>query len=118
MIKRRHKFIRPDTVRFLRLGKKRRKLQKWRRVRGKSNKMRLGRAGYSTVPKVGFKMPKKEAGKVFGLIPKLVHNLNELQALTKNEAAILARIGARKKLELIKKAEELKIKILNLGGKK
>src|SRR3990170_6708082 len=110
-----HKFLRPDTFRFSRLGKNRRKLQKWRRVRGKSNKMRLGRAGYSVVPAVGFKSPRKEAGKIDGLTPKLVHNLSELQAVGKNEGVILARIGARKKLELIKKAEELKIRIFNLG---
>lgn len=112
------RFLRTDTQRFSRLGKNRRKLQKWRSVRGKSNKMRLGRAGYPSVPKVGFKSAKSESGKVKGMIPKLVHNLNELQSLGKNEAAILARVGARKKLEIIKKAEELKIKILNLGGKK
>lgn len=113
-----HKFLRSDTNRFLRLGKKRRKLQKWRRARGKSNKLRLGRAGYPSVPKVGFRTARKEAGKINGFTPRLVHNLNELQSLGKNEVAILARIGARKKLELIKKAEEMKIKILNIGGKK
>lgn len=115
------KFLRSDTNRFSRLGKNRRKLQKWRRGRGKSNKMRLGRTGYPAVPKVGYRTSRKEVGKVKGLIPKLVHNLNELNALAKNEAtmaAILARVGARKKLELIKRAEELKIKILNLGGKR
>jgi len=114
----RHKFLRVDTNRFSRIGKNRRKLQKWRRPRGKSNKLRLGRAGYSPVPKVGFKTSRDEAGKVKGLIPRLVHNLNELIALTKNDAVIIARVGARKKLEIIKKADELKIKILNLGGKK
>jgi large subunit ribosomal protein L32e len=112
------KFLRVDTCRFSRLGKNRRKLQKWRRARGKSNKLRLGRAGYPVVPKVGFKTSKKEAGLVQGLIPKLVHNLRELESLGKNEGAILARIGAKKKLELIKKADEMKIKILNLGVKK
>ena len=112
------KFVRPDTFRFSRLGKNRRKLQKWRRVRGKSNKLRLGRMGYPVVPTIGHKGPRKDAGKVKGLMPKLVHNLAELQDIGKNEGAILARIGAKKKLELIKKAEELKIKILNLGGKK
>jgi large subunit ribosomal protein L32e len=112
------KFLRTDTSRFLRLGKKRRKLQKWRLPRGKSNKRRLGRAGYAPIPTVGFKTPRKEAGRVFGLIPKLVHNLSELEALGKDNAAIIARIGARKKLELIKKADELKIKVLNMGGKK
>jgi len=112
------KFLRSDTCRFLRIGKKRRKLQKWRRARGKSNKIRLGRVGCPSMPKVGFKTPRKTAGKVQGLTPKLVHNVAELEKLTKNDIAILARIGARKKLELIKKADELKIKIMNLGGKK
>jgi len=112
------RFLRSDTCRFSRLGKNRRKLQKWRRCRGKSNKIRLNRAGCSSAPKVGFKTDKSEAGKVGGLIPRLVHNLQELNALGKNEAAILARIGARKKLELIKEAEKAKIKVLNIGGKK
>ena len=114
----RPKFIRSDTNRFSRLGKNRRKLHKWRRVRGKSNKLRLGRGGYSKVPAVGFKSPRIESGKINGFVPKLVHNLAELNSLGKNEAAIIARIGARKKIELIKKADELKIKILNLGRNK
>jgi len=119
MARNKPKFLRVDTVRFLRLGKKRRKLQKWRRARGKSNKLRLGRAGYAKVPTVGFKSPRKISGKIEGLSPKLIHNMNELQSINnKNECIILARVGARKKLELIKKAEEMKIKILNLGGKK
>ena len=109
------KFLRSDTNRFSRIGKNRRKLQKWRRGRGKSNKMRLGRAGHATVPKVGFRTAKNEAHKVQGLMPKLVHNLEELKSLTKNEGAILARVGSRKKIELIKAADEMKIKILNLG---
>ena len=74
----RPKFIRPDTNRFSRLGKNRRKLHKWRRVRGKSNKLRLGRGGYSKVPAVGFKSPRIESGKINGFVPKLVHNLAEL----------------------------------------
>jgi len=118
MKQKRPKFLRVDTNRFSRIGKNRRKLQKWRRARGKSNKLRLGRAGYSQVPKVGFRTARKDSGKVKGLVPKLVHNLNELIALTKDEGAIIARVGARNKLEIIKKADELKIKILNLGGKR
>ena len=112
------RFLRVDTCRFSRIGKNRRKLQKWRRARGKSNKIRLHRAGYPCAPNMGFKTKKSEAGKVEGFVPKLVHNLEELHSIGKNEAAILARIGARKKLELIKEAEKAKIKILNLGGRK
>ncbi|MCU0642609.1 MAG: eL32 family ribosomal protein [archaeon] len=111
-------FLRAETPRWLRLGKNRRKLRKWRRPRGKSNKIRLGRAGHPVGVSVGFKTPRKEAGRVLGLIPRLVHNIRELESLTKENAAILARIGAKKKIELIKRADELKIKVLNLGGKK
>ncbi len=112
------RFIRVDTVTYSRLGKNRRKLQKWRRPRGKQNKVRLCRAGYFAMPSVGFRSQRKETGKIQGLVPKLVHNVSELSALAKNNIAIIARVGARKKIEMLKKAEELKIRVLNIGGKK
>jgi large subunit ribosomal protein L32e len=111
-------FLRAETFTLSRLGRTRKKLRKWRRPRGKSNKIRLGRAGNPVGVSVGFKTPRKEAGRIFGLIPKLVHNIKELESLTKENVAILARVGARKKLEIIKKADELKIRITNLGSKK
>jgi large subunit ribosomal protein L32e len=112
------KFVRVDTCRFSRLGKNRRKLQKWRRPRGKHNKVRLKRFSYPVAPVIGFKSPRNLAGKISGLTPVLVHNLKELEALGKSSIAILARIGAKKKIEMIKKAEELKIQILNVAREK
>ena len=109
------RFVRPDTFVMQRIGKGRRKMQKWRRVRGKHNKTRLGRFSYPVMPQVGYRTPKKEAGRVQGLFPKLVHNVKELVLLDKNSIAIIARIGARKKIELIKKANELGIKVLNIN---
>lgn len=114
------KFRRVDSHIYSRLGRGRPKLLKWRRARGKQNKIRLKRRGYFAAPSIGFKSPKKTSGLVQGMKPILVHNLNELQSLSKNQIAILARVGAKKKLELLKKADELKIKILNAssGGSK
>jgi len=112
------KFLRQETVRYLRLGKKKKSLRKWRLPRGKQSKIRLHRFSYPPMPTVGYKSPRKEAGKIHGLIPKLVHNLRELESLSKDNIAILAKVGAKKKLELIKKADELKIKILNVGGRR
>jgi len=113
------KFLRQEAVRYLRLGKKKKSLRKWRRPRGKQSKIRLHRFSYPPMPTVGYKSPRKEAGRIQGLIPKLVHNIKELESLSKNNIAILAsRIGAKKKLELIKRADELKIKILNVGGRR
>ena len=109
-------FLRADTFRHLRLGKKRRKLQKWRRPRGHHNKLRLKRFSHPVQPGVGFGSPKSEAGKIKGLLPVRVHNLAEIEKLSpKRHIAILARVGARKKLTLLKRAQELQIKISNVG---
>src|SRR3989344_3117892 len=111
------KFIRTDYQRFLRLGKKRRKLQVWRRARGRHSKIRRKRRGYPVMPTVGYRTPRKEANKINGLYPKLVHNFNDLSKIGKTETAILSsKIGAKKKLEMIKKASEMNVKILNLGA--
>jgi large subunit ribosomal protein L32e len=114
------RFLRSDTERYLRLGKKKRKLQKWRRPRGKHNKIRLKRFGYPIQPGIGFSSQKKEANRIKGLIPVLIYNVNGLLKLSKENIAIIAHVGAKKKLEIIKKADELKIPIanLNVGGKK
>lgn len=113
-----HKFIRADGMRWARLGKGRKKLQRWRKAEGMHSKIRRRRKGYPTKPLVGFAAPRKEVGKINGLYPVLVHNVPEISALNKSEQiAIIARVGAKKKLDMIKKADELGIKIVN-GGKR
>lgn len=115
----RRQFLRVDTFRYSRLGKGRKKLQKWRRPRGKHNKTRLNRAGYTVQPGIGFGSPRSSAGKIKGLVPVLVRNENDLKSLNKNNIIIIARtLGAKKKISIIKKASELNIQIHNVGGKK
>ena len=113
------KFLRTDIRRHLKLGKRRKKYRKWRRPRGRHNKIREKRVGYPVMPTVGYKTAKKDSGKIQGLAPMLVNNLRDLSKLDKGNLVILSsKLGARKKLEVIKKAEEMNLKILNLGGKK
>lgn len=112
-------FKRRDVKRYSKIGKNRKKLQRWKKPTGRDNKMRLKRHGYPSVVSVGYKTPKKESGLIDGKKPVLVHNTKELQLMEKNNVAILASVGAKKKLELIKKAQELGIKIINVKeGKK
>ena len=111
-------FLRADTFRHSRLGKNRKKLQKWRRPRGKHNKLRLKRAGHPPQPGIGYGSPRSEEGRIQGKIPYIVHNLHELEVLSEGSIAILARVGAKKKIDLLKKAQELNIPIANLGGRK
>lgn len=112
------KFLRTDWTRFSRLGKGRKNKQKWRRARGKHSKIRRKRMGYPVMPTVGYKKPRSQSGLIHGLKPILVHNLAELKQADKNSIVILARIGAKKKLEMIKQAESMGIKILNMENKK
>ena len=111
-------FIRQDSMRYSRLGKKRKKLQKWRKPRGRDSKMRLKRKSYPSVVSIGYKSPRKELGKINGKTPVLVYNLNDLKKANKNSIIILAKIGAKKKLELIKHADENKIEIYNIRREK
>lgn len=111
-------FLRTETRRFSRLGKTRKKLRKWRRPRGPHSKVRKHRFGYPASPAIGYKVQRSERGLVNGKMPVLVHNVQELSRVPKDSIVIIARVGARKKLELIKKADEMKLPIANLGRKK
>lgn len=113
------KFLRTDSMRWSKIGKNRKKLQVWRGAKGKHSKIRRQRKGYPMMPMVGFCSPRKQLGKINSLYPVLVHNVMELEKINKaTQIAIIARVGARKKLEMLRKAQDLGIKIINAGGKK
>lgn len=110
----RRRFIRQDWWRMSRLGKNRKKLQKWRKPSGMHSKMRRKRFGYPISVAIGYKGPAKESGKIKGMCPVLVHNIQELSSLSKDNIVIIARVGAKKKLDIIKKAREMNLKIFNV----
>lgn len=108
------RFIRRSMKRFSKLGNNRRKIQKWRKPKGRDNKMRLKRKSYPATVSIGYSSPRKEHGRVEGKLPVLVYNTKDLAKITHDNIAVLAKVGAKKKLEIIKMAEEKKIRILNV----
>ena len=97
-------------------GKKRVK-ERWRKPRGVDNKKRIKKKSHGKNVKIGYKNDKKKRF----LHPSkareiLIHNVKELEDL-KNEENIVVRIassvGKKKRIEIEKKAEEIKIRILN-----
>ena len=118
MTSKRPRFLRSDSARHSRLGKNRPKLLKWRRPRGRHSKIRRHRVGYPVSPKMGYRSQRDLIGTVQGKVPVLVHNLRELDAVKPTQIIILARVGAKKKVELVKRAQEKNIPIQNFGGKK
>src|SRR3989344_5198741 len=108
------KFLRRTWSRYAKLGKGRKKKQVWRRPTGRHNKMREKRKGSSAVVSIGYRSNKKLREKKFVKI----NNLKDLAKIKGNEIAIVSGIGKKKKIEIAKKAKEMKIEIYNMNPEK
>ena len=88
----------------------------WRKSRGIHAKVRRREKGKAKMPTVGYMAPKELRHlHPSGLKEFLVFSVDDLQKIEpKSEAVKIAHtVGKRKRQEILKKAEELKIKILN-----
>lgn len=104
------KFRRQKWFQFKRVG------EKWRKPRGKGSKMRLGKKGKPPRVKIGYRLPKAVRGlHPSGLVEVIVRNPAEAEKLdpTKHAMRIAANIGRRKREQIIARAVELKIRVLN-----
>jgi len=104
------KFLRRSWDRYSKLGKKRKKKQKWRNPKGRDNKMRERTKGHPKTVNTGYKTPIKKK-----LV--LINNVSELEKV-KGKKVMMRKIGKRKKIEIAKKAKEMKISIQNLNVEK
>jgi len=89
---------------------------KWRRPRGMHSKLRRKEKGKGFSPKPGYRAPVVLRGlHPSGLKEVLVANVKDLQKIdAKKEAAkIRGVVGRKKRIEILKKAEEMKIRMLN-----
>jgi len=107
------KFLRTDWHKKIRLGRGVKKNQKWHGAKGRQNKFRLCRKGRGQRPKVGWGACSEEKNMINGMRAARVENLKELTAVEKGCGILIGKIGARKKAEIIEKAKEMKLVILN-----
>jgi large subunit ribosomal protein L32e len=108
----RPKFVRQESWRYDRLA------ENWRKPKGKDNKMRKQFSGVPPIVKIGYRGPKAARGlHPSGFIDHIVFNVNDLAGLdAKKDAARLAHtVGTRKRKEILAKAANLGIKVLNPG---
>ena len=110
MSHKRPSFKRQNWFRYKRLG------EKWRRPRGIHSKMRRHFKYRIPVVQVGFRGP----ASVRGLHPSgfeevLVHNTKEVENLNPETQAvrISSTVGDKKRELIVKKADELKIRVFN-----
>ena len=112
---RRPEFVRQESWRYKRVK------PSWRKPKGIDSKMRLRVKGWPKIVKIGYRGP----AAVRGLHPSgyrdvLVYNVSDLEHLNpETEAARIAHtVGAKKRMEILAKAKELGIKVLNPTGVK
>ncbi|MBI2647686.1 50S ribosomal protein L32e [Candidatus Woesearchaeota archaeon] len=107
-------FIRQDYQRRKRLGRK----LKWRKPKGIHSKIRHHFKGRRKMPSSGYKSPKKVKNlHSSGLKIINVSSVDDIKEIKKeNEGAVISKtIGMKKRLEILKKAKELDVLILNLN---
>lgn len=115
MVEKRKKplFYRAGWTRRSKLGRKRKKKRKWRASKGGDSKIRLKERGFSIRPTIGWGSDKRIRGKIKGYDYVRVENLKQLENLEKGKAILIASVGKKKREEIIKKANERGLIILN-----
>lgn len=93
-------FLRGNTYQYSKLGLRRKNKQKYRKGKGRDNKMRLSIKGHLKKVKIGFKCMKKTSGLVRELNPIMIKNLNDLKKLGKENIGIIAKVGDKKRKEI------------------
>jgi large subunit ribosomal protein L32e len=87
----------------------------WRRARGLDSKMRTKRKGWPKSVDHGYRSPKSVRGlHPSGFEEVIVHNVKDLDEITSDQAARISHtVGRRKREDIVERAEELKIYVLN-----
>jgi len=102
------KFLRIGSSRFKRLGKGRKKLQRWRKARGRDNKIREKKKGRPRRVEIGYKKQKKRKEIM------IIKNMKQAERVKKGEQVIIGRIGRKKRIEIEKKIKEIGGRIVNI----
>jgi large subunit ribosomal protein L32e len=107
-MKKKPKFLRQNWRSYKRLRKTR-----WRKPRGIHSKMRRWERGKGKLPSPGYGSPLRYMHPS-GFREILVHNVKELDKVDEKIAVKIAHaVGKRKRQDILKKAEEKKVKVLN-----
>jgi large subunit ribosomal protein L32e len=103
-------FKRQESWRYKRVGKS------WRKPRGLDSKMRKRVKGWPKSVGVGYRGPKVARGlHPSGYVEVLVRNVDEVVGVDPEKQAVRIghTVGARKRVEVLARAEELGVRVLN-----
>lgn len=106
------RFIRQESWRYVRVK------DSWRRPRGKDSKMRLHKKGRPPLVRIGYRTPKLVRGlHPTGFEEILVYNVKDVETKVtdpeRQAIRIAGSVGRRKRVMIIKYADEHGIRVLN-----
>lgn len=107
------KFLRTDSHKMIKLGKTTNKRKKWRRPIGMHNKIRLNIRGKPKKVKVGWGADKRIKNYVDGTYTIKIENINELDLVKKGQGIIIAKVGKKKRLEIVEAIKKNGFIVLN-----
>ena len=107
--KKKPKFLRQGAKSLKRLG------EKWRATKGKQNKLRQHQKSKGNYPNPGYGSPSSlRSLHPSGYQEIMIRNVKDLENITEKQAGrIASTVGRKKRMQMMKIAEERKIKILN-----
>jgi large subunit ribosomal protein L32e len=106
----RPEFVRPESWRYVRLH------PEWRKPKGMDNKVRKSIKGWPRRVKVGYRGPHEVRGyHSSGHTEVLVYNIHDLlKVVPEKDVVRMGRtVGGRKRVEIMKRASELGLRVLN-----
>ncbi|MGK0232084.1 MAG: ribosomal protein L32E [Patescibacteria group bacterium] len=111
--RKKYRFLRRDWYKKIKFGMGSRKNQKWRAAKGRQNKTRLGRRGYQARPKIGYGADSRIKSTINGMQFTMVEKMSDLESVESGKGILIASIGLKKRKEIIAKANEMKLQVLN-----
>jgi large subunit ribosomal protein L32e len=105
-------FVRQESWRYKRVK------SSWRKPKGIDSKMRIKKKGWPKSIQIGYRSPKKVRGfHPSGFKEIIIYNVDDLERVNSgNVVRIGGTVGMKKKLNIIKRAKELNIQIVNPRG--
>ncbi len=109
----RPKFVRQESWRYVRIH------PEWRKPKGVDNKVRRQDKGWPALVRVGYRGPVAARGiHPSGHLEVMVHRVADLEGIVpgRDVARIGGTVGAKKREQILKRSNELGIRVLNPTG--
>lgn len=107
------KFLRTGWTKKIRLGKGNKKKQKWRKARGRHNKIRESIRGKPRRVEIGFRTSMEKRFKIEGKVPVFIRNLRDMERTAKGNLLIIGKMGKKKRRIIEEMVKEKGALILN-----